>query len=187
MAEAATPRSGWGPRGGNEASIRADGLSGLRCDVRRKGRKQRLLSFSSWWQGIEAASFSKCTVRNWEARGFAERGGTGSGDGQDGGSRTGPRISADRKGGEGGATERPRGTRRQGTEWTGCKDTRAGSPWTAVACGCRGEGAGPVLLAPERTDWCIPGDGTVAGVTGGTGCERHQHQPEGPLHTAEKG
>lgn len=94
MAEAATPRSGWGPRGGNEASVRADGLSGLRCDVRRKGWKQRLLSFSSWWQGIEAASCSKCTVRNWEARGFAERGGTGSGDGQDGGSRTGPRISA---------------------------------------------------------------------------------------------
>lgn len=92
MAEAATPRSGWGPRGGNEASIRADGLSGLRCDIRRKGWKQRLLSFSSWWQGIEAASCSKCTVRNWEARGFAERGGTGSGDGQDGGSRTGPRI-----------------------------------------------------------------------------------------------
>lgn len=93
----------------------------------------------------------------------------------------------DRKGGEGGATEQPRGTRRQGTEWTGCKDTRAGSPWTAVACGCRGKRAGPVLLGPERTDWCIPGDGTVAGVTGGTGCERHQQQPEGPLRTAEKG
>lgn len=173
-------RSGWGPRAGSEASVPGDGLSGLHCDVRRKGWTQRLVSLSPWWQGIEAASCSKLRSGTGKRGDVLRVGGTGSGGGQDGGTgRERREVNRAATGARGGREPRGQAGRTRG---------RAAPGWLAPAAAeARGRGRRFPLLNEQigafqvmawlpgwlgYRAWAAPAAAGLAGVRGSSAHSR---------------